>query len=437
MSPPTIGFMNIEIVNTGSELMLGRVLNSHQQWLCRRLSDLGYSVSRQIAVSDSGTTIAAAVQDALTRADLVLVTGGLGPTSDDLTRTYVADLLHRPLKQDPSVLATLEEFYRARQRPLFESVKVQALVPQGGTVLPNQHGTAPGLVLEDTTNPFRPGSEGYTLIMLPGPPRELYPMFDQQVAPLIQKKYPLTEPYRCLTLKTTGLGESMIEEAVGSMLNPLLHDGLIIGYCARVGEVEVRLEARGKEAASLVSQGEQIVRQALQTHIFGIENESLEAVVIRELVQRKQTVALAESCTGGLVAHRLTNVPGASAAVMAGLVTYSNEAKQRLLGVPADILATQGAVSEATARAMAEGARLRNGVDYAIAITGIAGPSGGTPDKPVGTVFIGLASAQGTRVQRQLNRLDRESFKQATAQQALDLLRRALLEPPTPASRIS
>jgi nicotinamide-nucleotide amidase len=419
--------LNIEIINTGSELMLGRVLNTHQHWLCRQLANLGYTVARQIAVGDTGSEIQAAVREALGHADLILCTGGLGPTSDDLTRDCLAALLGRKLEMDPAILAQLERFYAERGRPMPPSTRVQAMVPAGSLVLPNAFGTAPGLAIEVTPNAFRQAGRTSWVIMLPGPPRELYPMFTQQVVPFLREKCPLDQPFAFRILRTTGFGESILEEKLAEPLKPFVEAGLDLGYCARVGEVELRLGARGNGVPGLLDRAEAIVRELIGPCIFGTDEQRLEEVVVQLLTERKQTLATAESCTGGLIAHRVTNVSGASAVFMAGLVTYSNEAKQRLLEVPASILEAHGAVSEATARAMAEGARRLNRVDYALSVTGIAGPTGGTEAKPVGTVFLSLASARGTTVQRQLNRLDRESFKQATAQQALEMLRQALL----------
>ena len=419
--------MNIEIINTGSELLLGRVLNTHQQWLCRHLADLGYTVDRQVAVPDTGRDIQQAVREALGRADLILVTGGLGPTSDDVTRDLIAELLQRPLREDAAVVAVIEGFFAQRQRPMPARTRVQALVPEGAVVLPNAHGTAPGLLIEVSPNPFRERGQTSWLVMLPGPPRELHPMFREQVVPQLRQRLPLEGEFVCRTLKTTGLGESFVEEKIATPLQPLVAAGLEIGYCARVGEVDVRFVARGPGAAQTVAEAERLVRALMPQHIFGEDDDQLEAVIVRRLTERKQTLALAESCTGGFLAHRITNVPGASAVFLAGLVTYSNEAKQRLLGVRAETLAAHGAVSEPVAREMAEGTRERNGADYALAVTGIAGPAGGTPEKPVGTVFIALATAQKTVVLHPVNRFDRETFKYVTAQQALELLRRNML----------
>jgi nicotinamide-nucleotide amidase len=416
--------LNFEIINTGSELLLGRVLNSHQQWLCNELVKLGFEVFRQVAVSDSSRDIEQSVREALCRADCIITTGGLGPTSDDLTRECIARLLNKRLLPDETTLANLERFYFERKRPVLESTKVQAMVPENSIVLHNANGTAPGLAMEISPNPFRPDGKPSFLIMLPGPPRELYPMFSNQVIPLLTSRFPQVQPVVYRSFRTTGYGESQLEEKIGNQLKPLMDNGLVLSYCARIGDVEIRIGARDEQAASLLDPAEKIIRDHIGDSIYGMNNDLLETVIIRGLAQRKQTLAVAESCTGGLISHRLTNVPGASEVFMAGLITYSNEAKHRLLGVPMEVIQAEGAVSEATARAMAEGARIRNSVDYALSVSGIAGPGGGSEKKPVGTVFIGLATPKTTVVRHYLNRFDRETFKNATAQQAMDLLRK-------------
>ncbi|HUS36671.1 MAG TPA: nicotinamide-nucleotide amidohydrolase family protein, partial [Verrucomicrobiae bacterium] len=249
--------------------------------------------------------------------------------------------------------------------------------------------------------------------------------FTNQVLPLLEKAFPKPTAFTCKVLKTTGVGESVVEEKVEPLLTDLFKQGLEIGYCARVGEVDVRLVSRSNPA--LVDEAEKIIRHKMGSFVFGLEGESLESVIVRTLTERKQTLALAESCTGGFIANRITNVPGASAVFLAGLVTYANEAKENFLGVKNNTLAAHGAVSEAVALEMAEGARERTGADFAISVTGIAGPGGGTPEKPVGTVFIGLARKGPTIVKQFRNNYDRETFKFTTSQQALDLLRRELL----------
>ena len=419
--------MFIELINTGTELLLGRTANTHQQWLGCRLADLGYRVARQATVSDTGPEIEQALREALARADLILVTGGLGPTSDDLTREQVAALLGRPLRLDAGVRAHIERFFALRDRPMPAGNEVQALVPEGARVLWNPLGTAPGLAIEARPNPFRRDGAPSWLVLLPGPPRELQPMFNDTVVPLLRERLPPAEDSVSRTLRTVGVGESLVQARIAEPLRPLVATGLELGYCAHPGQVDVRLAARGPEAARLVRPAEETVRGLLGEHIFTAADEELETVVVRLLTERRQTLALTESCTGGCLAHRLTNVPGASAVFQAGLVTYSNAAKERLLGVRAETLARHGAVSEAVAREMAEGARRGNETDYAVAVTGIAGPGGGSAAKPVGTVFLALASARATVAEHHLNLWDRETFKQVSANQALDLLRRAVL----------
>ena len=411
--------MRVEIINTGSELLLGRLLNSHQQWLCRRLADHGYPVDCQIAVPDTGTAIRDAVREVMERADLILVTGGLGPTSDDLTRDYIAGLLGRKLVADPAIVERIRGFFTARRRTMPVNAHVQAMVPEGGLVLHNAHGTAPGLALDTP--------RGGLLILLPGPPRELHPMFDEQTMPLIKQRFPHDSPFVCRTIRTSGLGESFVEERISDLLKPFVDAGMDLGYCARNGEVDVRFVARGANAATTVAGAERVVRETLRSLIYGVDDDLLETVVVREFTARGKTVALAESCTGGFISNRLTNVPGASAVFLGGLVTYSNDAKQTILGVRAETLAAHGAVSEAVAREMAEGAREKLRADFAVSVTGIAGPSGGTPEKPVGTVWMALASDVGTIAKHRVNTWDRETFKFVTSQQALELLRRAVM----------
>lgn len=420
--------MQIEIINIGSELMLGRVLNTHQQWLCAQLADLGFVVNRQLAISDEAPLIQNAVRESLGRADLVIATGGLGPTSDDITRDLIANLLGKKLQMSSEVLSRIENFFAQRKRPMPESTKVQAQVPDGAQVLPNANGTAPGLAIKINPNPFRAENKPSLLIMLPGPPRELRPMFLSEVVPLLKEYFSQPSLFVCRTFKTTGLGESFVEEKISGPLQDFTGGKIELGYCARVGEVDVRIVGRGPDADANIAEAERIIYECLGTHIFGRDDDLLEAVVVRQLIEQKQTLALAESCTGGFIANRITNVPNASEIFINGLITYSDESKQRLLGVRTETLAQQGAVSEATVREMAEGARQKSKTDFALAVTGIAGPGGGSLEKPVGTVFIALATSEKTVVQHHVFQYDRETFKFATSQQALDLLRREILD---------
>ena len=414
--------MNVEIINTGSELMLGRVLNTHQQWLCRRLADLGHVVTRQTAIADKGADIQNAVREALDRADLVITTGGLGPTSDDITRELIAELLGRKLTQNPEVLAHIEHFFAKRGRPRPQRTDAETMVPEGAVVFLNQTGTAPGLAIKT-----RPDVQKW-LVMLPGPPRELRPMFDDTVTPLLKREF-AAENFVCRTFRSTGIGESIVQEMVEPGLQPFVQRGGDVGYCARPGSVDVRLSAGGPQAGELVREAGLAVQNSLGTNIFGLDDDEIEQVVVRLLTEQKLTLALAESCTGGNIGHRLTNVPGASSVLLGGVISYANSAKEKLLGVNPDTLAQHGAVSEPVAREMAFGARAQFNADFALAVTGIAGPGGGTAEKPVGTVFIALAAADGVEVQQRLNSWDRLTFKEVTATQALEMLRRRLVYP--------
>jgi len=406
--------MRIELLNTGSELLLGTVVNTHAAWIGRELLALGLRIARQVTVPD-GPAIREALDEALRRSDAVLVTGGLGPTSDDITRDLVAELLERPLHPDPEVERTIRERFSRRRLTMPESVLRQAQVPEGAEVLPNAHGTAPGLYLPPS--PAHP----VHLFLLPGPPRELHPMFRDQVLPRLREYAPQPVP-ECRILRIAGMGESQVEDRVGEELARIA--GLELGYCARPGEVDVRLVG----APSVVADAEAIVRRQIGSRIFGEGSEGMEQVAVRLLRAAGATLAVAESCTGGFLAHRITNVPGASEVFLAGFVTYSNAAKSSALGIPPDLIREHGAVSEPVACGMAEGALTATGASHALATTGVAGPGGGTEAKPVGTVHIALAS-QGlpTLHRRLLLSADRETFKFMATQSALDLLRERLL----------
>ena len=420
-----------ELLTIGDEILFGQIVDTNSQWMSVALSNAGIKVIRKTSVGDEEGEILKAFAEAESRADIILITGGLGPTSDDITRELIAEMLGRKLVMSEEIREQIRQFFASRSRPQPARTEVQALVPEGAIVLPNAHGTAPGLAMEVSADIYR-GARSW-LIMLPGPPRELRPMWAEHVVTLLKREFAQPETFVCRTLKTTGIGESRVEEIIVRHLDEQLKAGLEIGYCARTGEVDVRFVCRGSNAVACVAAAEKITRRLLRDHVYGVDDEQLETVIVRLLTERKQTLALAESCTGGFLANRITNVPGASAVLLAGLVTYSNEAKQQLLGVSGATLKSHGAVSEAVAREMVEGARRRTGADYAISVTGIAGPSGGTPGKPVGTVFIGLAAPKATDVAHKVNGFDRETFKYVTSQQALEMLRRAILDNKKPA----
>ncbi|MCB1235791.1 MAG: competence/damage-inducible protein A [Verrucomicrobiae bacterium] len=407
--------MRVEVINTGTELLLGKVINTHAAFFGDRLFTLGLRVGRQVAIPD-GEEIRQALLESFPRADIVLVTGGLGPTSDDITREIVADMLGRELRRDDAIWRHIRAFFVQRGREPSPANERQAMVPEGAVVLSNPHGTAPGLYL-----PAVPGETPH-LFLLPGPPRELRPMFAETVDPILRKLAggdAAPRPWR--NFKIFGVGESSIASVIEDALAAV--PGLEHGYCARLGEVDVRLI--GTEEA--VAAASEIVRRAFPIEIVTESEDSLETVLVRRLAELGQTVATAESCTGGKIACTLTDVDGSSAVFHRGYVTYANEAKADLLGVPEAMLAEHGAVSEPVAGAMAEGCRERADSDHALAVSGIAGPGGGSDEKPVGTVFIALASrGLPVVVSRDYFPLDRLGFKERVTREALDLLRKRL-----------
>jgi nicotinamide-nucleotide amidase len=408
--------VRVIVINTGTEILLGDVINTHLGFIAREIFPLGLRVERQLAVPD-GLAIRDALSENLQAAEIIFLTGGLGPTTDDITREITAELLGLDLVLDPGLQQTISERLRTRGIRLTDRILRQAMVPRGAEVLPNDNGSAPGLYLAAGLNPQIRSSH---LFLLPGPPRELQPMFVESVVPLLHRIVREHELIACRSYRIVGMGESYVEEAVGAQL--LAISGLELGYCARMGEVDLRLLG----PAALLEQADVIVRAKLASFIFSTERENLEMVVVRQLAAREATLAVAESCTGGFLAHRLTNVPGASEVFLAAYVTYSNEAKTAALGVPATTIGEYGAVSESVARAMAEGAREKSGADFSLATTGIAGPGGGTPQKPVGTAFIALAGGGETIVRHLFFPTDRETFKQLASQLALNLLRQRL-----------
>jgi nicotinamide-nucleotide amidase len=411
--------VHVEVINTGTELLLGNVTNTHLAFLGQALFPLGLRVERQICVPD-GPAIGTALAEAFGRAEIVLVTGGLGPTSDDLTRDLVAELLHRPLADDPLVLESIKNYFTRLGRPINASIARQAQVPEGATVLDNANGTAPGLYLPPTLLPD--GRQSPHVFLLPGPPRELRPMFTGQVVPIIQRLLPAGEtPADCCIYRCVGIGESAVEALVGPALAKI--DGLEIGYCARLGEVDVRCIG----SDGMLERAKAVILPALASHLLARDARSIEEMLVHRLTETKRTLACAESCTGGLLANRITNVPGASRVFLAGLTTYSSAAKCALLGVDAALIERHGAVSREVAAAMAAGARRVTGADFALATTGEAGPASGS-GQPVGTVFIALADPAGGEpiVENFAYKTDREAFKQRTCQAAFDLLRRNL-----------
>ncbi len=409
--------MRIEILNTGTELLLGNTVNTHAAWFGRELFKLGLRIARQTTVPD-GDAIRDAISESIRRADVLIVTGGLGPTSDDLTREITAEVLGIELITDEAALRSLEAFFALRNKAMADSNLKQALIPVGADVLPNANGTAPGVYVPPRLN----GSAHCAVFLLPGPPRELYPMVHDEVIPRLRALSGLETVPNVLELKFTGIGESDFHQGIDARLAEI--PDLEFGYCAHIGEVDLRLigPPEALEAGRAIALGN------FGVFLISDDGASLEATVVRLLTERKLKLATAESCTGGLISNRITDVPGASVVFTHGFVTYANEAKTSLLGVPEEELAAHGAVSETVARRMAKGALRASGADIAVAVTGIAGPDGGTPEKPVGTAWIGLAVKGGeTSAFKVFHPRNRHDFKLAVSQSALDAVRRSLV----------
>lgn len=404
--------MHIEIINTGTELLLGNTLNTHGAWFGRELFKLGLRIARQTTVPD-GEAIAAAITESISRAEVLIVTGGLGPTSDDLTREITAEVLGLELITDEAALRSLEGFFALRGKPMATANLKQALCPVGADILPNPNGTAPGIYVPPRLN----GRSNCAIFLLPGPPRELYPMYQTEVIPRLRALSGVETAHGSLELKFTGIGESDFHQGIDAKLAAV--PGLEYGYCAHIGEVDLRLIG----SPTALAQGRAITLEPFEKFLISDDGSSLEATVVRLLTARNLKLATAESCTGGLIASRITDVPGASAVLTHGFVTYANAAKVGLLGVSMADLEAHGAVSEAVACQMAAGALRVSGADIAVAVTGIAGPGGGTAEKPVGTAWIGLATKDSVTAFKVYQPRNRHDFKLAVSQTALEAVR--------------
>ena len=411
----------IELLNTGSEFLLGEVRDLHLSWFGKELFPLGLRIARQATVPD-GAIIRNALLEAFPRTDVLIVTGGLGPTTDDITRELVAELLGLKLELHQQTLERIQERCKRRGFAFQPRMERQAMVPTGdgmsAMVLPNENGTAPGLYIPPIE---RISWATPHLFLLPGPPRELQPMARNHLLPILRQLAGRTENQECRIYKIVGMGESLLEATIGLELSD--RDDLEVGYCARPNEVDFRLIG----SRDVLDEVEPRVLAAVGSHLISQDDKSMEEVVIGLLRKSGSSLSTAESCTGGLLANRLTDVPGASEVFLEGFVTYSNQSKSELLGLPPELITRHGAVSEEVVRAMAEGARARSGATHALATTGVAGPGGGSPEKPVGTVWIAL-SVQGreTEAWRENFPTDRLTFKRLTTQSALDRLRKTL-----------
>ena len=409
--------MRTVLLNTGTELLAGDVHDTHLAFIAREIFALGLRIEERRTVGD-GPIIGETLKKLFLRADIIFVTGGLGPTSDDITRDVAAELLGVKLEENAELLASLKERLKVRRIKWVPSIARQAQVPEGAQILPNENGSAPGLYLKANLNPKIPSPH---IFLLPGPPRELQPMFCADAMSILRSIVKGPSPVARRFYKIAVMGESVIEEKIGKKI--LAIPGIELGYCARPGEVDLRIIGE----RNALDQADRIVRAELADAIFTADDKSLEEVLVKLLTEKQRTLATAESCTGGLLAHRITNVPGSSKVLLAGYVCYANEAKVDVLGVDPKLIEEHGAVSEEVGRAMAEGARKRAKSTCALATTGIAGPDGGSKEKPVGTAYVALATEDQTKVRKLFFPTDRETFKQLVAQVAFETLRRDLI----------
>lgn len=410
--------MNLELLTIGTELLLGLTLDTNGAEIARALAAQGVRVTRRTSVADRAEEIRAAVSEALARTGAVLTTGGLGPTRDDITKKIVADLFEAPLVFDEAVWANLlERFARLGRKPV-ASNRSQAEVPHGATVLPNRWGTAPGLWLEG-----KPG----LAILLPGVPLEMRRLLEHEVMPRLSARGD-GAVIRSLVVRTWGAPESSLAERMGEIESEIAP--LTLAYLPGVEGVDLRLSAWGiaaEEADRRLGAGAALIRARAGDNVYGEGENDLAALVLDEARSRGLRLAVAESCTGGLLGARITEVPGSSEVFAGGVIAYDNAIKADLLGVPESLLAEHGAVSEAVARAMAEGAVRRFGVTAGLSVTGVAGPGGGTAEKPVGTVWFGCALGEAVETKRSMFAGTRQEIRARAAQAALFLLYRRLL----------
>lgn len=410
--------LTAEIICVGTELLMGQVLNTNEQFIASRLADAGIAVNHSSVVGDNPERLKALLNLAKCRSDIIIMTGGLGPTDDDLTKETVAALFGKSLIFHEECLENMVAYLKEAGRNMTKNNEKQAYLPEGCIVLDNENGTAPGCIVEEG---------GKAVIMLPGPPREMEPMFEKRVMAYLKNKSGMVLKSRVLRL--FGIGESraaaMCDDIIKNQTNPT------VAPYAKEGEVTFRITASAENEAAaerLLDETAKEMYERLGEFIYGEgDGNSLANVVVKALKERRLTVATAESCTGGLIGKMITEVSGASEVYGFGFVTYANEAKMQLLGVKDKTLEAYGAVSEETAREMAEGARKVSGSDIAVSVTGIAGPGGGTDEKPVGLVYIGVSDKNGVEAYRFMQHGDRERVRRKSALNALDIVRRRIL----------
>lgn len=412
--------MICELISVGTELLLGNIVNTNAQFLAEKCALLGLSLYHQVTVGDNRGRLSEAIRTAIKRSDIVILIGGLGPTEDDLTKEVCAEVMGFPLVEDPHTRARLVEFFKnSIYKTISDNNWKQALVPDGAKVLDNDNGTAPGLILE---------KYGKSAILLPGPPNELIPLFMEQVYPYLQRLRP--EMICSQMVKICGIGESQVEDKLLDLIDKQTNP--TIATYAKTGEVHLRVTAKAgsaEEADKLIKPVVKEIRKRFGDCVYSMkEDETLEMAVVKLLKKLELTVTTAESCTGGMLAARLVNVPGVSDVFREGFITYANKAKRKILDVSKGTLKKYGAVSEQTAKEMATGGVFATDADVCIAITGLAGPDGGTEEKPVGLVYIACYLKDRVRVEKYQFKGDRNKIREQSVVKALDLLRRSILD---------
>jgi len=414
--------VKLEVLTIGTELLLGYTVDTNAAELGRALAAAGAEITRRTTVADRPEAIRASVAEALGRTGFVITTGGLGPTRDDMTKTVVADLLDKRLVLDERLLASIAARFQRMGRPMPAINRTQAEIPEGATVLPNPRGTAPGLWVED--------ARGRTVVLLPGVPREMRGLLVDEVLPrIVARQGSRRRVVVSRTVRTTGVSESALAERVGS-IEPEIAP-LTLAYLPSVEGVDLRVTAWGlepKDAETRLAVVVERLKAAVGEHGYGEDDADLAAVLLDALRKGRHRLGVAESCTGGMIGERITNIPGASDTFIGGVVAYADVIKTAALKVPLETLEAYGAVSEETVRAMAEGAQRLFSADCSIAVTGIAGPGGGTPEKPVGTVWLAARMHTTTRALTRVLPGDRDDVRRRAAQAGLDLLRRLLAE---------
>ncbi|MDF2533675.1 MAG: competence/damage-inducible protein CinA [Clostridia bacterium] len=409
--------MKCEIIAVGTELLLGNIVNSNARYLSEKLAELGIDVHYHITVGDNIGRLREAIETSLKRSDIIITTGGLGPTDDDLTKVGVAEALGLKLIPHKQSLEKIEAYFKETDRPMPECNRKQGYIPEGAIVLENDNGTAPGIMIE---------KDKKVIILLPGPPKEMMPMFTKQVYDYLKVKSGFV--IRSKTLRVVGVGESTIQERLQPIFDA--QSNPTVAPYAKDGEVHLRITAKCQneiEANIKLQEMEVKITDILQENIYGYDEESLEYIVYKLLKVKNKTLSIAESCTGGMVSGRLTNVSGVSSVFMNSIVTYSNEAKMKFLNVQEKTLMEHGAVSAETAEEMAKGIMSVSGTDIGLSVTGIAGPEGGTAEKPVGLFYIGIAIGDIVENHRFYYPGSRDRIRSIATIRALDILRKKLL----------